>query len=370
MKKLLKHPSALFGLVIIGFALLTAILGANVRMDKTPFANEMMITLANKPPGFEAELLRISGNRKEEGNFFSNLFFGGTVSFDKLVPVSEWHINGDYLSYREFTDEGEPFPLQRISLKEVVGSVKEKGLSAEELKTEVSGHHIEKRKYYFGTDKFGRDYFSRLMGGAIVSLSVGFIAVIVSLLIGVVLGSLAGYFRGKIDDLIVWFTNVVWSIPTLLMVMAITLMLGKGFWQIFVAVGLTMWVEVARVTRGQFMSLREKEFVEAGKVLGFSDTRIIFKHILPNTLGPLIVISASNFATAILIEAGLSFLGIGAQPPMPSWGSMIKEHYGYILLDKAYLALIPGLAIALLVMAFVLLGNGIRDVFDIKRQLE
>lgn len=367
MKKLLRHPSAVFGLVIIGIALLIAVLGANVRPDKTPFANDMMITLANKPPGFEAEVIRIAGNRKKEGNFFSNLFFGGTVSYDKIIPVSEWKIEGEMLRYREYSDEGEKFPEQEISLTEVVGEAQAKLVRGEALEKLVLEEHLEKRKFYFGTDKFGRDYFSRLMGGAIVSLSVGFIAVIVSLLIGVVLGSVAGYFRGRADDLIVWFTNVVWSIPTLLMVMAITLMLGKGFWQIFVAVGLTMWVEVARVTRGQFMSLREKEFVEAGKVLGFSDARIIFRHILPNTLGPLIVISASNFATAILIEAGLSFLGIGAQPPMPSWGSMIKEHYGYILLDKAYLALFPGLAIALLVMAFVLLGNGIRDVFDIKR---
>jgi peptide/nickel transport system permease protein len=150
------------------------------------------------------------------------------------------------------------------------------------------------------------------------------------------------------------------------MVIAITLALGKGFWQVFVAVGLTMWVEVARIVRGQVLVIRELEYVEAGKSLAFKSLRIIFKHILPNVIGPVIVISAANFAAAILIEAGLSFLGIGAQPPMPSWGGMIKDHYAYIIMDKAYLAIIPGMAIMSLVLSFILLGNGLRDAFDVR----
>ena len=150
------------------------------------------------------------------------------------------------------------------------------------------------------------------------------------------------------------------------MVIAITLALGKGFWQVFIAVGLTMWVEVARIVRGQVLSIRELEYVEAGKALAYKPFRIIFKHILPNVIGPVIVISAANFAAAILIEAGLSFLGIGAQPPIPSWGGMIKDHYSYIIMDKAYLAIIPGIAIMSLVLAFMLLGNGLRDAFDVK----
>jgi peptide/nickel transport system permease protein len=178
----------------------------------------------------------------------------------------------------------------------------------------------------------------------------------------------AGYFRGWVDNVIVWFINVVWSIPTLLLVIAITFALGKGFWQVFVAVGLTMWVDVARMVRGQVMSLREKEFVEAGLALGYSDTRIIIKHILPNVMAAVIVISAANFASAILLEAGLSFLGIGVQPPVPSWGSMIKENYGYIILDYAYLAILPGIAILLLVLSFMLIGNALRDALDVKTQ--
>jgi len=217
-----------------------------------------------------------------------------------------------------------------------------------------------------GTDKFGRDLLSRVMAGAVVSLSVGFIAVFISLIIGITLGAIAGYYRGWIDELIMWLINVVWSIPTILLVIAVTLVLGKGFSQVFIAVGLTMWVEVARVVRGQVLSIREKEFVEAGKALGYSDSRLIIKHILPNVLGPVIVISAANFAAAILIEAGLSFLGIGAQIPMASWGAMIKDHYHYITTHLAYMAIVPGISIMLLVLAFMLVGNGLREALDIR----
>jgi ABC-type dipeptide/oligopeptide/nickel transport system permease subunit len=207
---------------------------------------------------------------------------------------------------------------------------------------------------------------SRLMAGTRVTLSVGLISVIISLIIGIGLGAIAGFFRGKVDDLVMWFINVIWSVPTLLLVIAITLALGKGFWQVFVAVGLTMWVDVARVVRGQIFSARQLEYVEAARALGFTNTRIIIKHILPNIMGPVIVMAAANFASAILLEAGLSFLGLGAQPPMPSWGVMIKENYAYIVMDAAYLALLPGIAIMLMVLAFNLLGNGLRDAFDAK----
>jgi len=217
-----------------------------------------------------------------------------------------------------------------------------------------------------GTDKYGRDLLSRMLIGIRISLSIGFVAVFISLIIGITLGAIAGYYGGKIDAFIMWLINVTWSIPTLLLVIAITLTLGKGFWQVFIAVGLTMWVEVARVVRGQVMGVKQMQFVTAARALGFKDSRIISKHIIPNVLAPVIVISAANFAGAILIESGLSFLGIGAQPPMPSWGAMIKDHYSYIILGKAYLAVIPGLAIMSLVMAFMLIGNALRDALDVK----
>jgi peptide/nickel transport system permease protein len=161
-----------------------------------------------------------------------------------------------------------------------------------------------------------------------------------------------------------WLVNVVWSVPTLLMVISITLVLGKGYWQVFVAVGLTMWVEVARVVRGQVLSVREKEYVEAARVMGLKPGRILFRHILPNVISPVVIISAANFASAILLEAGLSFLGIGVQPPIPTWGGMIKEHYGFMIVEKGYLAFIPGIAIMLMVLSFTLVGNGLRDALD------
>jgi len=226
--------------------------------------------------------------------------------------------------------------------------------------------NIITKTYLLGTDNFGRDILSRIIIGTRVSLSVGLIAVIISLSIGVFLGAMAGYFRGRTDDIIMWLVNVLWSIPTLLLVFAITLLLGKGFFQVFIAVGLTMWVNVARLVRGQVLAVRELEYVEAARALGYKNGRIIFRHILPNIAGPVLVIAASNFASAIVIEAGLSFLGVGVQPPQPSWGLMIKENYNFIITNNPVLALAPGIAIMLLVLAFNLLGNGLRDALDVK----
>ncbi len=191
------------------------------------------------------------------------------------------------------------------------------------MRVSVSGNHfpcqqymqalnpafVEKKTFWLGTDKYGRDIMSRLIVGTRVSLSVGAIAVIISLTLGIMLGALAGFYRGRTDDIIMWFINVIWSIPTLLLVFAITLVLGKGFWQVFIAVGLTLWVSVARMIRGQVFSIRELEYIEAARALGYSDFRTITRHILPNVMGPVLVMGASNFATAIVIEAGLKFPG-------------------------------------------------------------
>ena len=217
-----------------------------------------------------------------------------------------------------------------------------------------------------GTDKYGRSVLSRLLLGVRISLLVGLIAVFISLTIGIFLGAIAGYFGGRIDDIILLLINTVWSIPTLLLVFAIVLALGRGIGIIFLAVGLTMWVDVARVIRGQVMALKEIQFVEAAKSMGYGTARVIFRHIMPNVLGPVMVIAASTFATAILIEAGLSYLGFGIQPPTPSWGTMLNENYGYAISGKPFLALIPAFAIMLLVLAFNLVGNGLRDAMDVK----
>jgi peptide/nickel transport system permease protein len=183
-----------------------------------------------------------------------------------------------------------------------------------------------------------------------------------SLVIGVGLGAWAGYRGGWVDAAVGYLIEVVWTLPTLLLVLAITLAFGKGFWQVFVAIGLTMWVDVARLVRGQFLSLREREFVEAARALGLPEWRIVFRHILPNALGPVIVVAASNFAAAILVESGLSFLGVGAQIPAPSWGNIVQEHHHLITGRHAWLALLPGALIASVVLAFTFVGDGLRAV--------
>jgi peptide/nickel transport system permease protein len=187
------------------------------------------------------------------------------------------------------------------------------------------------------------------------------------MIIGTILGLLAGYFGGWVDQIILWLINVIWSLPSLLIAISISFAFKeKGIYQVFLAIGLSMWVELARVVRGQVLQIKEMEYVQAANVLGFSTFRILLKHILPNIMAPIIVICAANFASAILLEAGLSFLGLGVQAPTPSWGSMIKEHYNYIVFDAAYLAIIPGICIMLLVMSFNFLGNALRDALDVK----
>lgn len=223
----------------------------------------------------------------------------------------------------------------------------------------VAENTLDTRTFWFGTDRFGRDYLSRLVAGSGLSLSVGLVAVLLSLLIGVPLGAFAGYLGGRFDAVVSWLLQVVWSIPTLLLVLAITLAFGKGFEQVFLAIGLSMWVEVARVVRGQTIAVRHVEWVEAGRVLGLSTPRIVLGHILPNLAGPIAVIASANFAAAILIEAGLSFMGVGAQIPMPSWGNLIRDHYGAILTGHAHLALLPGACIVGLVLAFNALSNAL-----------
>jgi len=387
MRRLFADWLAVVALIFIGLCALFATLGYLIVPDSTPYCNQQHLELATRKPGLKVTMLLIRKTDSVKGkNFLSRMFFGQDENYQE-VPINDWRFEKDKIVASEYNDEENPYTLfNEYSIARLVYPIsqnekivlandslhfrttdnKQIVTTINDLQQKIKTDQIKTRHFILGTDRFGRDMYSRLIIGARVSLSVGFIAVAISLIIGIFLGAMAGFFRGWLDDFVMWFVNVVWSVPTLLMVIALTMVIGKGFWQIFIAVGLTMWVDVARVVRGQVLSIREKEYVEAARVLGFSQMRIVFKHIVPNLLSPVIIISAGNFATAILLEAGLSFLGIGVQPPIPSWGTMIKDHYGYIIMDKAYLAILPGLAIMFLVLAFNLLGNGLRDALDPK----
>ena len=315
--------------------------------DNTQYANQMHVSIHSKPPGFTVPMLVIPNPEKNHQNKLKQLFFGSKFP-NRELPISSYRIEGKKLIYT---------PYEAKDLEGLDQSV-------DYFKTPKP--YVVSKTFYLGTDNYGRDVLSRILVGARISFFIGFVAVFISLIIGVFLGSISGYFGGKIDDLVMFLINVTWSIPTLLLVIAITLALGKGYWQVFIAVGLTMWVEVARVVRGEVMSVKEQQYITAARALGYTNFRIIFKHILPNIMAPVIVISAANFAAAILVESGLSFLGIGAQPPMASWGAMIKTHYNAIILGQPYLAIIPGLCIMSLVMAFMLMGNTLREALDVK----
>lgn len=365
-KKFRKNKFAVGGLLFILATMIIGILGYLVTPDQTPMANTMHLQLSNKKPGRSFKFLVISrSNSVQQVNVFEKMLYGQEANF-KSIPINSYKIIGDRVEADAYIGDDEPGEKKIYAIKDLCSSCDLK--DTKKLNTQFEASNIYEQRFLLGSDIYGRDLLSRLILGIRVSLSVGLIAVIISLLIGISLGAIAGYFGGKIDAAISWFMNVIWSLPSLLLVIAISFALGKGFWQIFIAVGLSTWVDVARLVRGQVMALKEVEFVEASRALGFSTSRIIIKHILPNIAGPILVVASANFASAILLETGLSFLGFGAQPPMPSWGTMIKEHYGYIIMDAAYLAVLPGLAIMFTVYAFNVLAIGLRDAFDVKSQ--
>ena len=356
LQKFKKNFWGVFSFSFLIVCTLVAIFAYALAPDNTRNANQMHLAIHSKQPGFNVDLLLIPSKKQVDQSAITE-FFLGRKSSESEVPIHSYELTQDGINVYNYTPDGQAGLLKFYPLE---------SFPKAQTPSDISNLYVANRTFYLGTDKYGRDLLSRMLVGIRISLAIGFVAVFISLLIGVSLGAMAGYFGGKVDAVIMWLINVTWSIPTLLLVIAITLALGKGFWQVFIAVGLTMWVEVARVVRGQVMAVKEQQYVTAAKALGYGHWRVITKHILPNSLAPVIIISAANFASAILIESGLSFLGIGAQPPMPSWGGIIKDHYAYIILGKPYLAIVPGLAIMSLVTAFMLMGNALRDVLDVK----
>lgn len=221
------------------------------------------------------------------------------------------------------------------------------------------------KKYLLGSDYLGRDVLSRIIYGARISLMVGFIAEVVALSIGIILGALAGYYGRWIDQLLMRITDIIYAFPTVLFAIAIMAVFEKpSITQLFLVLGFLGWTDIARLVRAQFLSIKEKEYTEAARAIGAGDRRIIFRHILPNCLSPLVISATVGVAGNILSEAWLSFLGLGAQPPLPSWGLMLNDGQTYLMAGKYWLAVFPGLAIMITVLGFNLFGYGLRDAID------
>jgi peptide/nickel transport system permease protein len=231
-------------------------------------------------------------------------------------------------------------------------------------KTDVSMKLIPPSlQHFLGTDQLGRDVFSRMLFGSRVSLSVGFVAVAISISIGILVGAISGYYGGWIDSLLMRYVDIMLCFPSFFLILTVVALLGPSLFKVMVVIGITSWMGTSRFVRAEFLSLRERDFAQAARALGVKDHRIIFRHILPNALAPVFVTATLDVATAILVEAGLSFLGFGVQPPAPSWGNILTEGRTYIF-DAWWLTLFPGLAILITVLSFNLLGEGLRDALD------
>lgn len=354
-KKFFTSKATFTGVFILGVTILVALFAYPLATDKTPDANTIIVELSAKPAGFSKQLLLVPKATAPAHVSSWQAFWSGTPSGYTYVPADSIAILSDTVMIRHYIDDNVS-EILTYPLKETWGPGYDAG----------NFPFVTERTFHLGTDRYGRDIYSRLLLGARVSLAVGLISVTLSLSLGILLGALAGWYGGWTDKIIMWFVNLLWAVPTLLLVFAVTLTIGKGFWEIFIAIGLTSWIGSARLIRGQVMQLKNLDYITAARLLGYSDIRIIARHILPNIAGPILVTAAANFASAILVEAGLSFLGFGVQPPTPSWGLMIKEHYNFLVTDNPLPALIPGLAIFLLVLAFNIIGNGLRDILDVK----
>ena len=346
--KILRKPSFIFSVFWLLLNLFLAIFAYFIIPDRTQNANTHIPEIALKEPGFRCKILSITNiANQKENNFFKKKFLGSTITKTHIAIQSSQLLKDNMLSITNFSGSKSLIKLKGTNIYENI---------------------IHEKTFLFGTDKYGRDIFSRIILGLRISFIVGLISVSISIVIGILLGLIAGYFGGLWDKVIMFLINSFWSIPTVLLVFAIVIGFGRSITVIFIAVGLTMWIEVARLVRGMVLQTKEQTYISAAESLGLSNRSILLKHILPNIIGPVTVLIAANFAIAILIEAGLSYLSFGVQPPTPSLGNLLNENYGYALSGKLYMAIIPAIAIMLLVLSFNLVGNALSNIFDAKER--
>jgi peptide/nickel transport system permease protein len=353
-------------LYIIGIACLLAILAYLVVPDNSPQADRKIAELKGRPPGFSALMLKLPRKGPMPGKtVLARLFTGTPPQFD-LLPISTFFFARDTIVVEHYISQ-----RQRETLAYPIRMLLPPGKERLDLGHQqhyIYTHNIDRKTFILGTDSQGRDIISRLILGTRISLAAALVAGLLSLSIGLLLGTLAGYYRGWLDNVIVYLVNVLWAVPAALLVFAVTLSTGRGPWQIFMAIGLSMSAGTISIIRKRVRMLREREYVQAARLLGVSHTRIMLRHILPHMAGHLLAIALSGFATAMLIEGGLSFLGIGVQPPIPTWGGMVREAFTAPMTKSTAVAFLPGIALAVLAFAFYTLASSLRNLLDLREQ--
>lgn len=371
------------GISYIALVFLMSSLGSFVRPDPTKNADLQHITISRAAPLSTFDFIKVRRNViTEDVGWTQRLFNGGLPDQYHWIPFDEFNISGDSIEI-EVATTGNLTNRERYATLDVLYSLKKSEMAWEpgqqfktvktldqqvveverkQLAATVREQAIAQKTFLLGTDQYGRDLLSRWIAGGIPSIIIGLFSVFLALLIGTTIGLVAGYFGTWVDTFLSWVINVFLSVPAILFVIAITLMLGAGLVAVMIGISSILWVEMAQIIRGEVRSISEKEYIKAARLMGQSHFGIIVYQILPNLWSLLVVLCVSNFAEAVLLESGLSFLGIGIQPPIPSWGNMIRESYGYIITDGAYLALVPGIGVVALVLSFYAIGTNVKTL--------